>query len=119
MQTFLLILCFLIASGIFFIGWCMLTAVLDVENDQKEYLSKHDLKEIKANLKSKHVLNAVMACMLLCSCTQTAKMKHYHRIHGIDKSGVYHLKSKINDTVTFKGIAGTYTLYSNTITRIK
>lgn len=112
MYTFLLIIIFIISAGIAFIGWAMLNATIDVENDQKEYLSKHLVSQIKDRIKAREVLNALIICLFFMSCNAP---KHFQKIHGVRQSGTYTIKSFKNNTATFQEFPGQYFVPSDTL----
>lgn len=94
-----------------------------IDEEQKEG-EEYNKKKERITL-GNDILNAVfrkeiivfISCLFLISCTQTAKMKHHQRIHGISQSGTYHLKTLKSDTATFKRVAGEYIVHSDTIVK--
>lgn len=57
----------------------------------------------------------VASSLLLLSCSQTARMNHYQKIHGLYQSGTYTIQDIRGDSIKLKGIARWYEAKSDTL----
>lgn len=98
LNIFLILICIL--AAIFIIA--VITAIIEEDRAQRDYLKRNFADEvIERAIRSKDLI-VMICCLFLFSCSPAARMNHYQKIHGMQQSDTFTIRTYKGITATFK-----------------